>query len=63
MPSFCAYKNCHNLASFTWNGYCNEYHFIRGEIEELKERIEQLEQKAKKLQQETKQEKVEDKKK
>ena len=61
MPSFCAYRNCHNLASFNWNGYCNEYHSIRAKILELKEQLEKLEEKAKKLQQETKQEKEEDK--
>jgi 5-bromo-4-chloroindolyl phosphate hydrolysis protein len=50
MPSFCEYKNCHNLASSTWNGYCNEYHFLRAQLEDAKERVRQLEEKIKKLQ-------------
>jgi hypothetical protein len=29
MPSFCEYRNCHNLASSTFMGYCNEYHMNR----------------------------------
>lgn len=29
MPSLCDYKNCHNLASSTYNGYCNEDHYKR----------------------------------
>ena len=31
MPSFCAYLNCHNLASSSYQGYCNEYHMKRAE--------------------------------
>lgn len=30
MPSFCEYRNCHNLASSTFLGYCNEQHMNRG---------------------------------
>ena len=30
MPQFCQYRNCHNLGSSTYMGYCNEYHFKRG---------------------------------
>ncbi len=30
MPEFCQYLNCHNLASRTYNGYCNENHRKRG---------------------------------
>lgn len=29
MPSFCDYKNCHNLASSTYQGYCNAEHLNR----------------------------------
>ena len=29
MPSFCEYRNCQNLASSTYGGYCNEYHLNR----------------------------------
>ena len=62
MPSFCEYRNCHNLASSTWMGYCNEYHFQRAQLQEAKERVKQLEE-AMKKQQELSQVKVEDKKK
>ncbi len=42
MPSFCAYLNCHNLASSTYLGYCNEYHMKRAkEIEPLLKLMEQ----------------------
>lgn len=30
MPSFCEYRNCHNLASSTYFGYCNQQHMDRG---------------------------------
>jgi hypothetical protein len=30
MPSFCEYRNCHNLASSTYLGYCNQEHMDRG---------------------------------
>ncbi len=30
MPQFCEYRNCHNLGSSTYLGYCNENHFKRG---------------------------------
>jgi hypothetical protein len=30
MPQFCEYRNCHNLGSRTYLGYCNEEHFKRG---------------------------------
>ena len=30
MPSFCEYRNCHNLASSTYIGYCNQEHMDRG---------------------------------
>jgi hypothetical protein len=29
MPSFCEYRNCHNLGSRTYLGYCNEDHLKR----------------------------------
>lgn len=38
MGKFCEYKMCHNLASSTWSGYCNEEHYKRGKKEEEKER-------------------------
>jgi hypothetical protein len=44
MPRFCDYKNCHNLASSTYRGYCNEYHFNRAMLEEKKEEIKRLEE-------------------
>jgi hypothetical protein len=62
MPSFCEYKMCHNLASSTWSGYCNQNHYERAQLEEAKERVKQLEEKLK-AQQERKQVSVEDKKK
>lgn len=62
MPSFCEYRNCHNLASSTWGGYCNEYHFLRAQLLEAKEKVKEVEEKLKK-QQELSQVKVEDKKK
>lgn len=30
MPEFCQYLNCHNLASMSFGGYCNEDHMRRG---------------------------------
>lgn len=45
MPSFCNYRNCHNLASSTYAGYCNQYHYDRAQILELKERIKAIEKK------------------
>ena len=30
MPQFCKYRNCHNLASSTFQGYCNKEHFEKG---------------------------------
>ncbi len=30
MPQFCQYRNCHNLGSSSFWGYCNENHFQRG---------------------------------
>lgn len=35
MPEFCKYANCHNLASWTYQGYCNEEHRKRGPEREL----------------------------
>ncbi len=35
MPAeFCDYKNCHNLASSTFGGYCNQYHLDRATKDE-----------------------------
>jgi uncharacterized protein (DUF1499 family) len=43
MPSFCNYMNCHNLASSTYHGYCDEYHMKRAkEIEPLMRVIEEV---------------------
>jgi hypothetical protein len=36
MGKLCEYKMCHNLASSTWGGYCNEDHYKRGLKEEEK---------------------------
>ena len=66
MPHLCEYKMCHNLASSTWSGYCNQNHYERAMLEEAKERVQQLEQTVKKRdtqEQEKKQVSVEDKKK
>jgi hypothetical protein len=30
MPEFCQYLNCHNLASMSFGGFCNEDHMRRG---------------------------------
>jgi hypothetical protein len=30
MPEFCNYRNCHNLASSSFQGYCNQQHFEKG---------------------------------
>jgi hypothetical protein len=35
MPEFCRYGNCHNLASFSYQGYCNKDHFEHGREREL----------------------------
>lgn len=35
MPSTCAYRMCHNLASSSWGGYCNEEHYKRGSKDEI----------------------------
>jgi hypothetical protein len=53
---------CHNLASSTGSGYCNQDNYDRAKLDEAKERVRQLEEKLK-LQQGSKQERVEDKKK
>jgi hypothetical protein len=39
MPEFCKYLNCHNLASSTYDGYCNENHKKRGPETEFLFRI------------------------
>lgn len=62
MPSFCEYKMCHNLASSSWSGYCNQDHYERAELERVNEHLRLLKEKIKKRQ-ETKKELVEDKKK
>lgn len=41
MPSACAYRMCHNLASSTWGGYCNEAHYKRGMEDERAEKNQQ----------------------
>lgn len=42
MPEFCQYLNCHNLASSTFGGFCNEYHLKRSiEIAPLLKIIEE----------------------
>lgn len=64
MPSLCAYKMCHNLASSTWSGYCNEDHYNRAMLLEAKQHIVELEEKLKKKERRgSKQVTVEDKKK
>lgn len=35
MASFCGYRNCQNLASSTYHGYCTEDHFKRGKDDEF----------------------------
>lgn len=30
MPSLCEYRMCHNLASSSYQGYCNEDHLKKG---------------------------------
>ncbi len=35
MPGFCQYLNCHNLASSSYQGYCNQSHFERAKEVEL----------------------------
>ena len=62
MPSFCEYKMCHNLASSTWSGYCNQDHYERAQLQEAQEHIKLLKEKIKKRQ-ESKKESEEDKKK
>lgn len=39
MPSFCNYRMCHNLASSSYLGYCNQQHMERGLDLERKEAI------------------------
>jgi hypothetical protein len=64
MPSLCAYKMCHNLASSTWSGYCNEDHYNRAMLLEANQHIVELEEKLKKKERRgSKQVTVEDKKK
>jgi hypothetical protein len=63
MPSFCDYRNCHNLASSTWFGYCNENHYTRAQLDEAKERVKHLEEIIKKKEQALTKETVEDTKK
>jgi predicted DNA-binding transcriptional regulator len=54
MPSLCAYKMCHNLASSSWSGYCNQAHYERAKLEELKEQIKKLEEVTKQVKEEGK---------
>jgi hypothetical protein len=54
MPSFCEYRNCHNLASSTWSGYCNENHYNRAQLDEAKEHLRLLKEKMKKKEEEDK---------
>ncbi len=64
MPqSLCEYKMCHNLASSTWSGYCNQAHYERAHLEEMKEQLKLLKEKITKLEGEKKPESQEDKKK
>ncbi len=42
MPSLCNYKMCHNLASSSYQGYCNEVHYKRALILDLKEQMSTL---------------------
>ena len=52
MPSFCNYRNCHNLASSTWSGYCNQNHYDRAMLLEAKEEVQRLEEQLKKKEEE-----------
>ncbi len=45
MPSFCEYRNCHNLGSSSFGGYCNAYHMERGFELERKEAQKKREEK------------------
>lgn len=42
MPSFCEYRNCHNLGSSSYQGYCNKEHMTRGLILELNQQVSTL---------------------
>jgi hypothetical protein len=42
MPSLCKYKMCNNLASSSYQGYCNKDHEKRGLILEFQEQISTL---------------------
>jgi hypothetical protein len=51
MPELCKYRNCHNLASSTYSGYCNQMHYERGKLDELKEEYEKQLAKIKEMEQ------------
>ena len=34
MPDLCLYRNCHNLGSLIFEGYCSESHLARGRKDE-----------------------------
>ena len=42
---------CHNLASSTWSGYCNQAHYDRAMLLEAKQCVAELEEKLKKKEQ------------
>ena len=42
MPSLCLYGMCHNLGSSSYQGYCNENHMKRAQLQELKEQVAKL---------------------
>lgn len=42
MPYCCSYRNCQNLASFTYGGYCTQAHQERAEEDEFIERYREL---------------------
>jgi hypothetical protein len=49
MPELCKYRMCHRVASSTYSGYCNEVHYERGKLDELKEAYEEQLKKVKAL--------------
>ena len=49
MPELCRYRMCHNVGSSSFVGYCNESHYERGKLDELKEAYEKQLAKVKEL--------------
>jgi hypothetical protein len=62
MPSFCDYRNCQNLASSSFGGFCSLYHFKRGQILVKRQQIAKLETEIKQLEEQIRTDELQDRK-